>query len=83
MLHILKNQKPQNEYYMLLLADLARTKDDLEYAYSNFQNVIDPDLIDAYIYEVNSAQLRYKFLLQRVKQIEDSHAKNPLELSKS
>ena len=80
---IFKTEKMPNEHYTLLLADLARTKNDLDSAYANFQNVVEPDLIDSYIYEVNAVQLRYKFLLRRVKQIEDSYAKNPLEVSNS
>ena len=83
MLRILKDTKKPDEHYVLLLEDLARTKNDLDFAYSNFQNVVEPDLIDAYIYEVNAMQLKYKFLLSRVKQIEDSYAKNPLEVSGS
>ena len=64
--------------------DLNRTKNDLDFAYANFQNVVEPDLIDAYIYEVNAMQLKYKFLLRRLKQkTEDSYAKNPLEVSDS
>lgn len=69
--------------YALLLDDLRKAKSDLELAYSNFENVVDPDLIDSCIYQVNAVQLRYKFLLGRVKQIEDSYAKNPLELMES
>ena len=83
MLRILKDTKKPDEHYVLLLEDLARTKNDLDFAYSNFQNVVEPDLIDAYIYEVNAMQLKYKFLFSRVKQIEDSYAKNPLEVSGS
>lgn len=40
----------------------------LDSAYSNFENVVDPDLIDSYIYEVNAVQLRYKFLLKLAKE---------------
>lgn len=69
--------------YALLLADLDRTKHDLDSAYTNLSNVVEPDLIDCYIYEVQSVQMRYKFLLGRLKQIEDSYAKNPLEASGS
>ena len=81
--HIMKNAKADDECYLHLLDDLAKTKSNLDYAYANFQNVVEPDLIDSYIYEVNAMQLRYKFLLGRVKQIEDSYAKNPLEVSGS
>ncbi len=49
----------------LLLSDIAKTKVALHSAYSNFDNVTDPDLIDCYIYEMNAIQKRYKFLLER------------------
>lgn len=51
-----------------LLQDIIKTKCALDTAYSNFENVVDPDLIDCYIYEMNSVQKRYKFLLERAKQ---------------
>ena len=47
-----------------LLEDLNRTKNALDTAYSNFENVIDPDLIDCYTYEIYAVQKRYKFLLE-------------------
>lgn len=48
-----------------LLSDLEKTKKALEIAYSGFDNVTEPDLIDCYIYEVNSVLKRYKFLLEQ------------------
>lgn len=48
-----------------LLSDLEKTKKALEIAYAGFDNVIEPDLIDCYIYEVNSVMKRYKFLLEQ------------------
>ena len=80
---ILFNSVLHDKRYALLLEDLERTQHDLDLAYANLSNVTEPDLIDCYIYEVQSVQMRYKFLLGRVKQIEDSYAKNPLELSGS
>ena len=50
-----------------LLAEIAKTKLELETAYSNFENVVDPDLIDCSIYEVNAIQQRYKYLLKQLK----------------
>ena len=41
-------------------------------AYSNFDNATDPDLIDCFIYQVNSEQKRYKYLLQKAKEMEAS-----------
>lgn len=46
-----------------LLSDLEKTKRALEIAYSGFDNVTEPDLIDCYIYEVNAIMKRYKFLM--------------------
>lgn len=66
-----KEKKKQNKQYMEIIRDIALTKSALDTAYSNFENVINPDLIDCYIYEVNSVQKRYKFLLELVRQMEN------------
>ena len=49
-----------------ILEDLEKTKFELESAYSGFDNVTDPDLIDCYIYELNAIMKRYKYLLNQV-----------------
>ena len=41
-----------------LRLELEITKRSLEAAQSNFQTVVDEELIDCYIYEVNAAQSR-------------------------
>ena len=48
-----------------ILEDLEKTKGELEIAYSGFDNVTDPDLIDYYIYEVNAVLKRYRYLLNQ------------------
>ena len=58
--------KPDPDY-LKLLDKLAETKDNLDLAYEHFQNATEPELIDSYIYEFNAMQMRYKFLLGRVK----------------
>ena len=57
----------------VLLQEIEKVKLDMETAYSNFQNVVDPDLIDCYIYELNSVQMRYKFLLTSIKKYEQAN----------
>ncbi len=52
-----------------LLSELEQTRNALAAAYSNFEYVTDPDLIDSCIYQVNSAQKRYKFLLERAREV--------------
>ena len=81
MKRMLKNSVICDKNYAVLLEDLDKAKVDLDSAYANLANVLDQDLIDCYIYELQSVQMRYKFLLGRVKQIEDSYTKNPLEAS--
>lgn len=81
MKRLLENSVFCDEHYAVLLEDLDKAKVDMDSAYANLANVLDQDLIDCYIYELQSVQMRYKFLLSRVKQIEDSYAKNPLEAS--
>ena len=55
----------EEKAHVELMQDIAKTKCALDCAYSNFDNVVDPDLIDCYIYEVNAVQKRYKFLLEK------------------
>ena len=51
--------------------DIERTLWALETAQNHFEQVVDPALIDCYIYEWNAAQLRYQFLLRKFKNMED------------
>lgn len=49
--------------------DLTKTQRELETAYAGFQYASDPDLIDCYIYEINSADLRYRYLINQIKEL--------------
>ena len=57
---------PNRIQQALLEEEIAKVKRELDTAYSNFEHVIDPDLIDSYIYEVNAVQKRYKYLLKQI-----------------
>lgn len=48
--------------------ELEKLKERVNCAYDNLDNVVDPLLIDSWIYEINAAQLRYQFCLQQLKQ---------------
>ncbi len=63
MFQLFKQEQQTDENYQTLL-------DNLHLAYQNFENATDPELIDSYIYEVNAIQMRYKFLLCRLKSYE-------------
>ena len=74
----LKNIPEDKDGYKLLLNDIKKTSDELKNVYINLENVSAPDLIDYYIYQAKAVSMRYKFLLNCAKKIEDSYAKNPL-----
>ena len=57
----LKNRLTTEE--MEILTNLDRLKKDLDFLYSNFDYVTDPVLIDGYIYEIKSVQMKYQFYL--------------------
>lgn len=50
-----------------LLSQLKQAIGSIDTARNHFEQVVDPTLIDCYIYELKAAQLRYQFLLQSVK----------------
>ena len=75
---LFKTTPPEKDGYATLLQDLQQTTVGLQNAYENLENVVEPDLIDYYIYQAKAVQMRYKFLLGCVKKLEDSYTRNPL-----
>ena len=61
----------KNKAYQMLKEDIEKTALELNAAYTNLQNVVDPDLIDYYIYQTKAVQMRYRYLLNCVKKLED------------
>lgn len=59
---------PENQK---LIEEIDRTRNTIESARNHFEQVVDPTLIDCYIYELKAAQLRYQFLLRRFKLMEE------------
>ena len=53
-----------------LMASLASTRTLINQAYGGFNSVSDSDLIESYVFEINSLQARYNYLLRRVKELE-------------
>lgn len=53
---------------------IEKTRRNLEIAYAGFDNALEVDLIDSYIYEINSLQKRYKHLtdLAAIESVEDA-----------
>lgn len=64
-----KGQTEADLRYAQTLKHIQQAKKDLDCAYLNFEHATDPDLIDCYIYQLKSAQMRYKFLLESIKSL--------------
>lgn len=58
---------PKDRKQEELLKEIEQVKRQMENAYYNFQNAMDPDLIDCYIFESNAAWKKYRFLLKEAK----------------
>ncbi|MFI3212915.1 MAG: YaaL family protein [Eubacteriales bacterium] len=82
--HFRLGQKPAEDEYPktakeCLLADIEKTRFELETAYSGFDYVTEPDLIDCYIYDINAILKRYKYLLEQASLLDTvSEEKTPL-----
>ena len=66
---VLKNEQKKEMRELRRQIEISRIA--IQSAQSQFEQVIDPTLIDCYIYEWNAAQLRYQFLLRKFKNMED------------
>lgn len=54
---------PEEDYSPISLKDcIEKTRQALDIAYAGFDNAVEFDMIDSYIYEINSLQMRYKHL---------------------
>ncbi|SFS01308.1 YaaL family protein [Anaeromicropila populeti] len=67
---LFKQQISHHREQELLTDQIHKTQIALETAYSNFDNVLEPELIDSFIYEVNAIQQRYQYLIQQAKKLE-------------
>ena len=66
-MHFFQKPLPKDRRQEELLEEIERVKMQMENAHYNFQNAMDPDLIDSYIYESNAAWKKYRFLLKQAK----------------
>ena len=53
-----------------LMSSLAHTRALINQAYGGFNSASDSDLIESFVFEINSLQARYNYLLRRVKELE-------------
>ena len=63
-----KNQSLEEDY-LLLKKDIQQAAQDLRSTYINLSHVVEPDLIDYYIYKAKADQMRYTYLLHCAKKL--------------
>ena len=72
---VLRRQEKEREGTRRILLDgLSQTRALIAQAYQGFNDACDPDLIESYVFEINSLQARYSYLLRRVKELEGQEA---------
>jgi hypothetical protein len=59
-----ENSEPKES---TLAKEINEVKRELEIVYTNFDYVVDPDMIDSNIYQMNAILNRYRFLLKQAK----------------
>ena len=78
------NSLPVTEDFtpLSLKDSIEKTRLALEIAYAGFDNAVETDLIDSYIYEINSLQKRYAHLTELAAKTapcqESSHQHSPI-----
>lgn len=68
-MHLFQKPLPKDTIDEELREEIERVKMQMENAHYNFQNAMDPDLIDCYIFESNAAWKKYRFLLKQAKML--------------
>ena len=69
-----KERTEQREERRELAESLIQVRKQIHQAYLGFNSTGDADLIESYIYEINSLQARYSYLLRRLRELEDTGA---------
>lgn len=72
-------ETPVNDGYKTLQDDIRKTTDELQIVYTNLENVVEPDLIDYYIYQAKAVSMRYKFLLNCAKRLNELKKRPPTQ----
>ena len=62
--------RAQEEERRELMRSLSHTRALLNQAYGGFNTTSDWDLIESFVFEINSLQARFYYLVRRVKELE-------------
>ena len=62
-------KKKESGEQLSLMYEIQAAQRDMDQAFQNFEHAVDPSLIDSCIFDLNAAQMRYKYLMKRAKSI--------------
>ena len=62
--------RQEEEERRQLMEGMKQTRNQLNFAYAQFNAYSDPDLVDACVYEINALQSRYSDFVRQVKQLD-------------
>ncbi len=65
-----RRSRAQEQERQDLMNALSCTRTLIHQAYGSFNSTSDGDLIESYVFEINSLQARYNYLIRRVKELE-------------
>ena len=64
--NILQRSVARDPALQSLFTELSDTRFALAQAYMRFDNTVEPDLVDACIYEINAISSRYNYILRAI-----------------
>ena len=70
-----KKETSVSEEKKKLLSEIEEALSDLRYARNCFEEAAEPEMIEACIYEIKSAEARYSFLLRKAKLMAELESK--------
>ena len=79
-----EDNSAEEDYSPITLKDsIEKTRRALDLAYAGFDNAVEKDLIDSYIFEIYALQKRYKYLLSQaaesdIAEIDASDVQSPI-----
>ena len=59
-----------------LLSDICEVKNRLAGAYVQFNTVLEPELVEANVYEISALQSKYAYLLRKIKEYENKDVRS-------
>lgn len=66
-----RTQCPEEEERRQLLEGMARTKQELNQAYAQFNVHSDPDLVESCVFTINALRSRYSYFVRQMKQLDE------------